>query len=327
MNCSDVRKILPEQIEGNSPSGQQALIEEHLHSCEQCRLYAADLEKTIKTLQALDEIEPPAWLTAEVMKKIRADAMPKKRWIEKLFFPLYIKLPIEALATLLITVAAIVIYKNMGPELQKMEGQPQVPVIKSMPAGPEKEIQKQETKEPQRLRDEVKHKGSIHNTEIRELKTLKEEKPVEQYVSAPVTSPVPAPASSSAPSPAPVTNQFEAGNASGMAARDEVMQRAAPAARRSELSTEKKVDSLATYTVTVKALDAARREIETYLARNNGEMKMLHQSESRIIISVKLDPTKTDKFLAHLGNLGTMKEDRQALSMQSGLFRLVIEKQ
>jgi len=332
MDCSDVRKILPEHIEGNSSPRQQALIEEHLHSCEQCRLYAVDLKKTIETLQGLDEIEPPAWLTAKVMKKVREGALPRNRWIERLFFPLHIKLPLEAFTTVLITVAAIFIFKHMGPELQKMEVQPQAPVMKSLPAEPEREIRKEEMQkkamnQPQPLQEEAKQKDSFSATETREHATLKEERPVEQFVPAPVTSPVPAPASSSALSPAPAALQHETGKASGMSARDERMQRAAPAAPRSEFSTEKKVDSLATFTITVKTPDTAKKEIEAYLVRNNGQMKTVQQSESRIIITVKLDPAKTDKFLAHLNTLGTIKEDRQTLSMQSGLFKLVIEKQ
>ncbi|MBI5634847.1 MAG: DUF2275 domain-containing protein [Nitrospirae bacterium] len=324
MDCKDVRKILSEHIEGNSPSGQ-ALIEEHLRSCQQCRLYAADIKMTIKTLQGLDEIEPPAWLTAKVMNNIRSEARPKKGWREWLFFPLHIKLPLEAFAAILITVAAIFIYKNMGPELQKMEVQPQAPAIRSMPAEPEKdmqkpEIQKKSIQQPQRLQEEAKHKDSAAGRETHEVTTLKEERPVER--------PAQAPASSYAPSPAPSSGapQIETGKAAGMAARDETMQRAAPAAPRFERFAEKKVDAHTTLTLTVKALDTAIKEIEAYIAKSNGEVKIIEQSESHIIITIKLDTSKIQKFLDHLGSLGTIKEDLRVLSLQSGLFKLIIEK-
>jgi len=74
-------------------------------------------------------------------------------------------------------------------------------------------------------------------------------------------------------------------------------------------------------------LEAAKKEIEAYIARIGGELKTLEQSESRIIITVKLDPANTKKFFAHLNSLGTIKEDHHALSMQSGLFKLIVEKQ
>lgn len=330
MDCRNARKIIPEHIEGNSPPEQRAMIEEHLRYCEQCMLYAAELKKTIVTLKGLDEIEPPAWLTAKVMKKIREKASSRKRWLEKLFFPLHIKLPLEAFATLLITVAAIFIFKNMGPGLQKMEVQPQAPVMKIMPAESEKEIQKKGVQQPQRLREEAKHKDSALSTELREITPLKEKKPLDQLEqAAPAPAASPAPVSSFAPSAAPssATRQIETGKASGMAARDEAMQRAAPAAPRSELFAEKKVDGLTTLTLKVKAPDAAKKEIEAYIARIIGELKTIEQSESRIVITVKLDPAKTNKFLSHLNSLGTIKEEPQAFSMQNGSFKLIIEKQ
>lgn len=328
MDCSDIRKILPEHIEGNSLPSQRALIEEHLQSCEQCKLYASEIKKTIQTLQSLNEVEPPAWLTAKVMKKIREETPPRKRWIERLFFPLHIKLPLEAFAALLITVAAIFIFKNMEPELQKIEVQPQAPVMKSMPAEPEKEIQKHATKQSQRLQEKEIHKDNITGREMRELTIKKEERFTEQRkqpspAPAPATSPVPAP--SFAPSSA--MRHAETGKASGMAARDEVIQGASPTAPRSELSAAKKAVGIPTFTLKVKALDAAKKEIETYIARINGECKTLDQSESRIIITVTFDPARIDKFFAHLNSLGTLKEDRQDLSLQSGLFKLIIEKQ
>lgn len=161
MDCRDIRKMLSEQIEGNSPPSQMALIEEHVRSCEQCRLYAAEIKKTIETLKSLDEIEPPAWLTTKVMKKIRTGDKTWDTWIEWLFFPLHIKLPREAFAALLITVAAIFIYKSMEPELQHMEVQPLAPVMKSIPAEPDKEALKHATSEPKHLREETKHKDSL----------------------------------------------------------------------------------------------------------------------------------------------------------------------
>lgn len=318
MDCSDIRRKLSDISGGLASLDDKVLIDQHLRDCRECAEYAGEIKKTIRILRDLEEVEPPAGLTRKVMEKIRVQAQPRKDWIRRLFFPLHIKLPLEAFAALMITVAAILIFKNMGPELQQMEVQPQAPVMKSMPAEPEREIQKKELQQPQRLQEKAKYKDSFAGIETRELTTQKEERPVEQ--------PTPAPAVSFAPSPAPSSamRQTETGKASGMPARDEVMQRAAPV---SELSAEKKTDGLITLTVTVKALDTAKNEIDTYLARSGGELKTLEQSEVRIIVTVKLDPSKIPNFLAHIGSLGKIKEDRQALSLQSGLFKLIIEKQ
>ena len=331
MDCSEVRKILYEHIEGSSDPGQQVLIEEHLHSCEPCRQSSAKIKKTIETLQGLDEVEPPAWLTAKVMKKIRAEALPRKGWRETLFFPLHIKLPIEAFAALLITVAAIFIYKNMGPELQQMEVQPPAPAKRSILAEPEKETQKEEMPnnivQPRRLQKAAKQKDSFTDNRAQEMTKYKEEKRPEHILPSPASSP--APASSTIPSPAPpsAVRQTETGKASGMAARDEMMQRAVPAAPVSELPAEKKAVAPAALTVTVKTLDAAKKEIETYLARVNGEFRTIEQSDSHIVITVTLDPAKTAKFLEFLSSIGRIKEQHQVVSLKSGLFKLIIETQ
>ncbi len=335
MDCSDIRQKLSEHIEGNSSPEQQALVKEHLQSCKQCTLYAAEIQRTLETLKGLEEIEPPAWLTAKVMKKIRAEAPLKKGWRELLFFPLHIKLPIEAFAALLITVATIFIYKNMEPELRQMELQPPAPVMKSMPAEPEKDMQnvvkqKEKTLQTLRLQEEAKQKDSLLNAETRDLALLKEEKPVGRSVQAPAAAPtMPAPSSSFAPSPAlsPATRHAETGKASGMALQEQALQRSESAEPRAKLAAKKMADELATFTVMVKTLDSAKKEIESYLARVNGEFRTIEQSEIEIVITVTLDPEKTAKFLEFVSSLGRIKEDQRFLSMKSGSFTLVIEKQ
>ncbi len=66
----------------------------------------------------LKDVEPPAWLTQKVMAKIKAEVQPKKRIIQKLFYPLHIKLPLEAVVTALIAVITIYIFKTMQPEMK-----------------------------------------------------------------------------------------------------------------------------------------------------------------------------------------------------------------
>ncbi|MBI5075351.1 MAG: hypothetical protein HZB62_09360 [Nitrospirae bacterium] len=331
MDCRDIRKKLSDSSGGPVPPDDRVLIDEHIRNCGECAEYAAEMKRTIRRLRTLEEVEPPAGLTVKVMNKIRSEARPIRGWKEWLFYPLHIKLPLEAFAAILITVAAVFIYKNMGPELQKMEVQPQAPAIRSMPAAPEKELQKPEIQkksiQPQRLQEAAKHKDSAAKTETREILTQKNEIPVEQP--APAAAPtMPAPSSSFAPSPAlsAAARHAETGKAAGMAARDETMQRAAPAAPRSELPAEKKAAGLTTITLTVRELDAAKKEIEAYIAKSHGELKISEESESRIILTTKLDPSKIPNFLEHLGSLGRIKEDLRVLSLQSGLFKLIIEK-
>jgi hypothetical protein len=52
------------------------------------------------------------------MAKIKAEVHPKKGIIQKLFYPLHIKLPIEAVAAALVVVLTIYIFKTMQPEMK-----------------------------------------------------------------------------------------------------------------------------------------------------------------------------------------------------------------
>lgn len=334
MDCRDIRKKLSDSSGGPLPPDDNAAIDRHLRECRECTEFAAEIKKTVETLRALEELEPPAWLTAKVMKRISSEARPGKHWIERLFFPLHIKLPLEAFAALLITVAAIFIFRNMEPELQQLPVQSHAPAIRSMPAEPEKElrtqkIRKKEMEQPQRFAEETKQKDNVAGIETREMTIRKEHKPVERSAPAPVTPTMPAPTSSFAPSPAlsPVLRQAETGKASGMAARDEGMQRAAPAAPVSEFMTAKKAVGLPTLTLTVKALDTAIKEIGTYIIKNKATVETVEQSESRIVLTVTLDPEKTGKFIEQISTIGTLKEDHQASLYQSSSFKLIIEKQ
>jgi len=115
MECNNEK--LSAYIEGLSSPEEKAMIEEHLKSCQVCRTSLADLEKTVSYVQGLEDIEPPLWLSQKVMTRVREEAAPKERFLQKLFYPLHIKLPIQAIATILIAVSAFYIFKTMQPEI------------------------------------------------------------------------------------------------------------------------------------------------------------------------------------------------------------------
>jgi hypothetical protein len=97
---------------------EKKLIEEHLSTCEQCKVGFSELRKAQETLRGLGEVEPPPWFTQKIMNRVREEAEPKKGLLQRLFFPLYIKIPVEALATCLVVVLALFVYKNTEPEMK-----------------------------------------------------------------------------------------------------------------------------------------------------------------------------------------------------------------
>src|SRR4030043_1569520 len=118
MNCQDIQQKLSAYAEGIVPPEEKILIEEHLKSCPKCNESLASLRKTIDYVHSVEDVEPPAWLTQKVMAKIKTEVQPKKKIIQKLFYPLHIKLPLEAVITALVAVITIYIFKTIQPDMK-----------------------------------------------------------------------------------------------------------------------------------------------------------------------------------------------------------------
>src|SRR4030042_3884380 len=118
MNCQDIQQKLSAYAEGIVPPEKKILVDEHLTSCQKCNESLASLRKTIDYVHSLEDVEPPAWLTQKVMAKIKTEVQPKKKIIQKLFYPLHIKLPLEAVITALVAVITIYIFKTIQPDMK-----------------------------------------------------------------------------------------------------------------------------------------------------------------------------------------------------------------
>jgi hypothetical protein len=72
------------------------------------------------------------------MSRIRAEEEKKRSVIQKLFFPLHVKIPIQAFATVVIAVVAIYVFKAVEPQMKTVQP----------PSAPEQEFSKGEAPEP-----------------------------------------------------------------------------------------------------------------------------------------------------------------------------------
>jgi len=115
MEHNDIRHKLSEYIDGAVTGKEKAAIETHLKTCLQCSGALEELRKTIEHVKTIEEIDPPAWMTQKIMAKVRAEAAEKKTVFKRLFFPLAIKLPVQALAVLFLTITAYYVYQNINP--------------------------------------------------------------------------------------------------------------------------------------------------------------------------------------------------------------------
>jgi len=121
MECQDIRKNLSAYLEGMVSPEDQELIDQHLASCRACSTALYELNRTGEVLKNLKEVEPPPWMKQKIMARVREEAEPKKGFIQKLFYPLHIKVPLEAFATVLIAVVAVYVFKAVEPQMKDLQ--------------------------------------------------------------------------------------------------------------------------------------------------------------------------------------------------------------
>ncbi len=111
MKHSDIRRNLSAFMDGSVTSEERAIISEHLESCKECRVALEELKKTAACIRELEEVEPPAWLARKIMEKAREEAEMKRGIFRRLFCPFPVKLSIEAVVLVLVTVTGYLVFR------------------------------------------------------------------------------------------------------------------------------------------------------------------------------------------------------------------------
>ncbi len=130
MTCNEIKNLLPAHLEDLLSPEEREGVEGHLAACPSCRQALADLKKWEEVLHGLEEVEPPPFFEQRIMSRVREAAGQKQGFLRKLFSPWYIKVPIQALATLLIAVLGFYVYQQGEPEMKQMAPLP-LPVMES----------------------------------------------------------------------------------------------------------------------------------------------------------------------------------------------------
>jgi hypothetical protein len=121
MEHNAIRHMLSEYLDGSVSAQDKTEIENHLKTCPECENALQELRKTVEQIKSIEEIEPPAWMTQKIMAKVRAEAEEQKGFFQRLFFPLSIKLPIQAVAVAFLTITVLYVYRDTQPTSQFAE--------------------------------------------------------------------------------------------------------------------------------------------------------------------------------------------------------------
>jgi anti-sigma factor RsiW len=102
MKHTEIRRKLSAYLDNQIDAADRAKIEGHLAGCASCRKALEELKRTVGHLKSLPEVEPPPWLTARVMALVRDQEQPRQAFWRRIFLPLHVKLPLEAIALVFI---------------------------------------------------------------------------------------------------------------------------------------------------------------------------------------------------------------------------------
>jgi hypothetical protein len=109
MNCEQVKSLLADYLDGKVTESEKAMVAEHLQSCDACSEELKFLKKYKKLIRVYPTLNAPDDFLKKVHQGI--DARNRGGIVRKLFFPLRIKVPLEAAALLALGLTGLLIFK------------------------------------------------------------------------------------------------------------------------------------------------------------------------------------------------------------------------
>jgi hypothetical protein len=322
MEHNDVRHKLSEYIDGSITDQERTAIEEHLKTCLQCTDALQELRKTIEHIRTVEEIDPPAWMTQKIMAKVRAEAGEKKSLFQKLFYPLAIKIPIQAIAVLFLTVTGFYIYQNIQLA-ERITEAPSQEFAAKKPAPPTDAAQDKLAK-AERPAPRSKQVPQTPAYKSLDMKLEYEKPPQPTLQGQATTAPPPAPTVPVMPAEQPTPAQKNVGSL-----KVAPSQAGAPAAASEQVSgiaphTEKKTKSAApmqralnvapadavgsAITVRVTDIKAAARELEQTVKQLGGSIQKKDISNAKRIYEVSIDVQKLSQLKEKLKRIGAVSD-------------------
>lgn len=135
MECREVRDRFSSLLENDLDPLEEKIVREHLGSCLECQKDLKKFEKTIQWIHSLKEVEVPDGLLNEIYEKMEK---PKRKLS---FFPLSLKLPVQAAAMVAIVFSVLYLTKMMPVETQRVKYIDATKPLVSAPLPAEKQME------------------------------------------------------------------------------------------------------------------------------------------------------------------------------------------
>lgn len=307
----------------------------------------ADMKKVIEHIKGLETVEPPVWMKQKIMAKVRAEAEPKKGLFEKLFYPLHVKLPVGAIATVAIALTTLYVFRTIEPEVKLAKAPTEEVAPQISQKGQQPALRDAEDKDvtppvlpldkgrSERGLPLKEGKGEVagravpapgkqpeKSTSSREPESMRERFEATPKAPEPTKQ---AESTQGAKPPAPARS-LEQAPATGASVKDEARQAARPATPEAKLSyMEKKKEEMLTLSVLVKDPEAAGKEIEKTLKELEGKAVWVETAERKRIITGEINASKLKDLVVRLNAVGKVKERKIDFASVKGELKVKIE--
>lgn len=333
MDCREIRKLLPAAVDRQLEADDQQRLDEHVQSCAACRSELDDLRRTVVHLQHVEEVDPPPWMTEKIMAQIRAEAaQPPPNWRKRLFGAWPANLPLGAVATVMLAVFVIVIFRSIQPELTRDTAQeaskPSAPATEpALPKEAKPPVAAPETgRGPQRITREkaAPERPAMAPPAVQEDKALPPAVPLPRAGAS-----VPTAEQKEKVRTQEATNLDESARhekrdaVEGMARTEPYRaKKAAPSA--SMRSAVPGVPLSLKMTVAVADVDTAVAQVRQAAQKTGGRVTGRESTAIRQAITVEIAPEKLDSLRAELKEIGAVTEQRVAVE-DTAIIRVRIE--
>ena len=331
MEHAAIQSKLSDYLDDAVTSEEKAAIEEHFAMCPECHKALAELRATRRHVLSLAEVDPPPWLTGKIMAQVREQADEKKGLFRRLFYPLHIKLPMEAMGLIFLAVTAYLIVRTVQPEITPLPAPSKEVYERAQPATPQTATPLKSSEEKQQIRRRAEKRSMVERAPTpapRAEGTLS----LESSGAKPAAQPEVTPKETNAPEPEADRKANLEEMAVKPAERSEMAQKQiampAPAAQATRPLEEaaprqerRAVEPLA-LTAKKSALDAqppqltlhakdaaaAGTKIEEAVSRLGGKIVKKESFENTQLLFAQVDVKKVNELLVTLEHLGEVKE-------------------
>ena len=109
MNCEQIQDDLSAYLDGELSPTRKAEIEAHVTGCAACQKRVVELEKLAAGVSAMSGMRPAPQFLSDVRRKLRTEPARRTSWADVLFRPYWLKIPVEALALIVVAGTVLVL--------------------------------------------------------------------------------------------------------------------------------------------------------------------------------------------------------------------------